>query len=88
MLRKLSPKARKQVRGRVILALTANRHYSLKGVKPQTKLTKVRGRLRPGRGFHVGANTWYLVAAGRSIGVLDDVSPDVTTNARDPDDHR
>lgn len=31
MLRKLSPKARKQVRGRVILALTANRHYSLKG---------------------------------------------------------
>ena len=70
MLSKLSPKARKQVRGRVVLALTSNRHYSLKGVKPQTKLAKVRGRLRPGRGLHVGANTWYLVAGGRSIGVL------------------
>ncbi len=70
MLGKLSPKLRRQVRGRVILALTANRHYSLNGVKPQTKLAKVKGRLRPGRGFHVGANTWYLVAAGRSIGVL------------------
>lgn len=33
-------------------------------------MTPARGRLRPGRGFHVGANTWYLVAAGRSIGVL------------------
>jgi hypothetical protein len=70
VLGKLAPKLRKQVRGRVILALTANRHYALKGVKPQTKLAKVRRRLRPGRGFRVGANTWYLVAARRSIGVL------------------
>ena len=70
LLKALPRKLAKQVRGRVILALTANRHYSLRGVKPQTRLAKVARRLHTGRGYRVGANTWYLIAAGRSRGVL------------------
>ena len=71
LLGKLSPKVRKHVRGKVILALTANRHYSLKRVKPGTRLATVARRLRTGKGLRLGGSTWYLVAAGRSRGVLE-----------------
>ena len=57
-------------RGRVVLVLTANRHYALRGVRPDTRLARVARRLRAGRPYHVGRNTWYLVPDGRGRGVL------------------
>jgi hypothetical protein len=58
------------LRGRAVLALTANRHYALRGVRPGARLTAVARRLNSGRGSRVGRNTWYLVALGRGRGVL------------------
>jgi hypothetical protein len=54
----------------VVLALTANRFYALRGVRPGTRLATVARHLRVGRSFHVGRNTWYLTAGRRIRGVL------------------
>jgi hypothetical protein len=70
LLRSLSGRERRAVKGRVVILLTANRYYALRGVKPATRLAKVRGRLHIGRGYKLGLNTWYLVSDGSSRGVL------------------
>ncbi|HEY5187800.1 MAG TPA: beta galactosidase jelly roll domain-containing protein, partial [Solirubrobacteraceae bacterium] len=72
MLRAVSHSVRPRVRGRVVLILTSNRHYALRGVRPGTRLSKVARMLRAGHGFHVGRNTWYLVPSGSRVsrGVL------------------
>jgi hypothetical protein len=70
MLRSVKRKVRGQLRGRIVLLLTSDRLYKLRGVKPGTRLAKVRGKLHPGRRIRIGANDWYLVPHGRSIGVL------------------
>jgi hypothetical protein len=70
LLRGLSPRERRALNGRVVLVLTANRHYALHGVRPATRLARVRRRLHLGRGFKLGLNTWYLVGDGPSRGVL------------------
>jgi hypothetical protein len=70
LLRSLSLRERRAVRGRAVILLTANRHYALRGVRPGTRLAKVRRRLRVGRGYRIGLNTWYLVWNGVSRGVL------------------
>jgi hypothetical protein len=59
-LRLLRPGQRHRARGTVVLALTANRHFSLHGVRPGTRLVTVARRLHPGRPFAVGTNRWYL----------------------------
>jgi hypothetical protein len=54
-------------RGRVVLALTANRHYELGGARPGARLTaRVRRRLRTGAGLRIGHSTWYLTG-GRGL---------------------
>ena len=70
LLSQLSPAARRRVQGRAELALTANQHYALSGVRPGTRLADVARRLRVGRGFHIGLNTWYLTPGGASRGLL------------------
>jgi hypothetical protein len=62
VLKKLSAKARKRDRGKAAIALTANRHYSLKGVKPGARFSNVAKRLHAGKAIHIGKNTWYLTA--------------------------
>jgi hypothetical protein len=54
----------------VVLALTANPYYALRGVRPGRRLASVARSLRAGRGFRVGLNTWYLTPNGSSRGVL------------------
>lgn len=71
LLRRLSRGERRRVQGRVVLALTANTHYALRGVRPGTPLRAARRHLDLGRPFHVRLNTWYLVANGPSRGVLE-----------------
>ncbi len=70
LLRGLARSERRRIRGRVVLILSANRRYALRGVRPGARLARVARRLRVGRGFHVGLNWWYLAPGGRSNGVL------------------
>jgi hypothetical protein len=70
LLGRLSPSARRRIRGRVVLALTANPYFALRGVQPRARLAHVARRLRVGRGFRIGLNTWYVAPAGSSRGVL------------------
>ena len=69
-LRSLSRKLRRAVAGRAVLLLTANRRYALRGVRPGARLSRVRKRLRVGRAFRIGRNTWYMTPNGASYGLI------------------
>jgi dienelactone hydrolase len=70
LTRGLARSERRRVQARVVLVLTANRHYALRGVRSGTRLVRVARRLRVGRQFHIGLNRWYLAPNGSSRGVL------------------
>ena len=70
LLRTLSRRERTRLRGRAILVLTANPGYALQGVRAGARLAPVARRLKVGRPFRIGLNTWYLTRAGASRGVL------------------
>jgi hypothetical protein len=70
MLHSLNRKVRGRLTGRIVLLLTSDRLYKLHGVKPGARLSKVWGKLRAGPRIRIGANDWYLVPNGHSIGVL------------------
>jgi hypothetical protein len=70
LLRTLSSAERRRVQGRVVLALTASRHYALQGVRRGARLAAVARRLQVGRGFRIGQNRWYLLPSRRARGVL------------------
>jgi predicted acyl esterase len=69
-LRALPRAQRASARGRVVIALTANPRYALRGVHPGTLLRTVAKRLHVGRAYHVGLNFWYLPPDGAGSGVL------------------
>ncbi len=62
LLASLSRTEGRRVRGRVVLALTANRFYALDGVRPGARLATVAGRLKTGKALHIGFNYWYLAS--------------------------
>ncbi len=64
LLRTLSARTRRSVRGRAIFATTSSRAYSAFGVSPGDALPRLRARR-----FRVGRDDWYLVR-GRSATVL------------------
>jgi putative CocE/NonD family hydrolase len=70
LLRSLSKGQRERLEGRVVLALTANPHYTLRGVRLGVKLSRVKRRLHLGKGYKVGLNWWYLAPNGPSRGIL------------------
>ncbi len=70
LLRSLSRRLRRAVSGRAVLILTANRHYALRGVRAGTRLAKVRKRLKVGRPYRIGRNSWYLTPNGASHGLI------------------
>jgi alpha-glucosidase len=70
LLRALPRKERRRVRGRVVLLLSANRHYLLDGIRPGARLSAVMRRRRGTRRVRVGLNTWYLLARAPAAGVL------------------
>ena len=72
LLRRLLRPSQRALAGRLVLLLSANRHYALHGVRPNTTLTAaVARRLRLGRRYRVGRNDWYLTANGPSHGILE-----------------
>jgi hypothetical protein len=70
LLRSVPRGRRAALAGRVVWVSTANPYYTLRGVTPGAALAAARRRVKLGRPFHLGANTWYLVADGSSTGVL------------------
>jgi hypothetical protein len=57
---------------RVVLLLSDERRYALRGVHPGARVASVarRLRLRSRQGFHVGSNTWFLLPGRTAAGVL------------------
>ena len=53
-----------------MLALTANQHYKLGGVRQGTRLTVAARRFKLGHAIHWGANNWYVIPGRSSNGVL------------------
>jgi hypothetical protein len=71
LLRSLPASERGAVTARIVLALTANLHYALDGVRPGAKLTKhLLRRLKLSEVFRIGLNDWYIGPGSSSHGVL------------------
>jgi len=71
LLKRQSRKQRARINNRIVLAVTANRFYSLGGVKPGTRLAPALRKLHSHpRGIHAGLNFWYVVKKGRVSYVL------------------
>jgi hypothetical protein len=71
LLRHLKKKTQRALKNRLVLLLTANRHYALRGVRPNTRLTKkVARKLHVGRRYHVGKNDWYVTPNGSTHGII------------------
>jgi hypothetical protein len=71
LLKTLSKKTQKSLKGKVVWASTSNPFYSLDGVRPGQSLKsaskKLGGTEKP---FHIGHNDWYLARKGSFTAVL------------------
>ncbi len=70
LLKGLSRRVRSQISGRVMVTLTANAHYTLRGIRPGATLAAARRALAPRGPFHVGRNDWYLAPNGPATAIL------------------
>jgi hypothetical protein len=70
LLRRLPAKQRASTAGRIVIALTANRHYAFDGVRPGTSVAAIRRRLTGETPLHIGRNTWYVLRGRRANGIL------------------
>ena len=70
LLRSVARRTRRQVAGRVVLALTSDHYYALHGVRPGTRLGRARHSLRVRFHFTIGRNTWYFVRDRAAAGLL------------------
>jgi hypothetical protein len=68
--RRLPHEARDVRVGQVVIALTANTSYALRGVRSGTRLTTVATRLGASAPIVIGRNSWYLIRDGSGRGVL------------------
>jgi hypothetical protein len=69
LLRLLPAVQRGHLKGKIVLALTANPFYNLKGVKAGTPVAAAH-KLKLGKRFHVGLNYWYIAPAKGANDVL------------------
>jgi hypothetical protein len=65
-----SPAAKQTITGTVLLALTANRLYTLRGVRPGARLAAVAHQLKLAGPVHAGLNDWYVVPGATNNGLL------------------
>jgi hypothetical protein len=66
----LNASKKSSLRGRVVVAMTANRHYSIDGIHPGIKLSAVSQRVHVGPGTQGGKNRWYVIPGKAANGVL------------------
>lgn len=71
LLRTLSAHQHTQLRGRVVLALTANHHYAFDQITAGTRVSRVHGRLAHATQLRIGDNTWYLLPGSGATRLLD-----------------
>jgi hypothetical protein len=64
LLRTLSSRRRHTLQGRVVLAVTANPYYALRGIRPGVSLRTAAKKLHIGPAIHVGLNDWYMARSG------------------------
>jgi hypothetical protein len=67
LLRTLPSGERSAIRGRVILALTANPYYSLHGVRPGMNLSTAAKRLHTGAAIQVGLDDWFMATGSPTV---------------------
>jgi pimeloyl-ACP methyl ester carboxylesterase len=67
---KLGPRERRRIAGRMVLALTTDPSYALKGAGPGQRLEATARRLHLGKPLRIGRNNWYFVPGKISDGVL------------------
>ena len=69
LVRPLPRAARRRLQGRVVLLLTSDQRYSIKGIFPAEPVTAARA-LHLSRPIRIGRNTWYVFADGAARGVF------------------
>ncbi len=62
--------SRGRLRGRIVIALTANHRYALRGVRPGRRLGRAARRLHARAPVRIGRNRWYVVPGRRVDGVV------------------
>lgn len=70
LLRRLPIRERVRERGRVVMLLSANPHYTLRGTRPGMRLASLAPRLHAVRAFRRGGRTWYVMHGRRVNGIL------------------
>ncbi len=70
LLAGLPARQRGALRGRIVLVLSANGYYSLRGVRHGTDVSAAARRLHLEAPLHIGLNWWYVVPGARADGVL------------------
>jgi hypothetical protein len=70
MLRGLRRAQRSGLGGRIVILLSSDRRYSLRGVHTGARLRKVARQLRISRLIRIGANDWYITPNGASHEVI------------------
>jgi hypothetical protein len=70
LLKTLPVTERHALKGRVVLALTANPYYAVQGIRPGASLPTAAKVLHTGAVFPVGLNDWYMAPNGSSTTVL------------------
>jgi Putative Ig domain len=70
LVKTLSKKLGRQLKGRVIWASTSSERYSIKGIRPGATVAAAAAKLHTEKPFHIGLNYWYLAAGPKSTYVL------------------
>jgi 6-phosphogluconolactonase len=71
LLTTLSSGARDKLRGRVVVAVSADAIYALRGIRPGATLRAAAKRLHTGAVVHVGASNWYFAREGSTTGIIE-----------------
>jgi DNA-binding beta-propeller fold protein YncE len=71
LLRTMTAHQRTRVRGRVVLVLTANRHYAVDQITAGTRVARARRHLAHARELRIGADTWYVLHDASTTRVLE-----------------
>lgn len=67
----LSSSDQKLIRGRAVVAVTANAFYSVRGIRVGSALSAAEHKLKLSSAFHRGANSWYTALNGTSTALVE-----------------
>jgi hypothetical protein len=66
LLRRVSRRTRRRIRGRAMLALTSSGYYRIKRIRYGTRVRTLRQRLHGERSFRIGRNRWFIARGRRA----------------------